>query len=105
MDCDEVEEEPGTDAAAPLDLLLADAASSPLRRFLPGMSGVRFTAGLVRPPARVVPPAGGPPPPRSRRTPRGRPGRRAGPDRRRTLRGRGRREGPPVLLRGGLDQE
>ncbi len=38
------------DAAAPLDLLLADATSSPLRRFLPGMSGVRFTAGLARDP-------------------------------------------------------
>ena len=54
MSTGEVEEEPGTDAAAPLDLLLADAASSPLRRFLPGMSGVRFTAGLARYPGRVV---------------------------------------------------
>ncbi len=54
MSSDEVEEETGTDAATPLDLLLADAASSPLRRFLPGMSGVRFTAGLARHPGRVV---------------------------------------------------
>ncbi len=54
MSSDEVEEEPGTDAATPLDLLLADATSSPLRRFLPGMSGVRFTAGLARHPGRVV---------------------------------------------------
>ena len=36
--------------ATPLDLLLGDAARSPLRRFLPGMSGVRFTAGLARRP-------------------------------------------------------
>ncbi len=40
--------------AAPLDLLLADATSSPLRRFLPGMSGVRFTAALARRPKRVA---------------------------------------------------
>ena len=42
------------DAAAPLDLLLADATSSPLRRFIPGMSGVRFTAALARRPQRVA---------------------------------------------------
>src|SRR6187402_1985003 len=42
------------DVAAPLDLLLADATSSPLRRFLPGMSGVRFTAALARRPQRVA---------------------------------------------------
>ena len=59
----------GSDSAAPLDLLLGDAARSPLRRFLPGMSGVRFAASLARHPGRV---AG--------RTPR--PGRRAGADRR-----------------------
>ena len=41
-------------AATPLDLLLGDAARSPLRRFLPGMSGVRFTAGLARRPSRVA---------------------------------------------------
>lgn len=40
--------------AAPLDLLLTDAARSPLRRFLPGMSGIRFGAGLARHPGRVV---------------------------------------------------
>ena len=49
---DDVEDR--NDAAAPLDLLLADATSSPLRRFLPGMSGVRFTAGLARRPQRVA---------------------------------------------------
>ena len=38
----------------PLDLLLADAASGPLRRMIPGMSGLRFTAGLARRPRRVV---------------------------------------------------
>ncbi len=43
-----------TDAATPLDLLLGDAARSPVRRFLPGMSGVRLTAGLVRHPRRVA---------------------------------------------------
>jgi class II poly(R)-hydroxyalkanoic acid synthase len=44
----------GSDAATPLDLLLGDAARSPLRRFLPGMSGVRFTANLARHPGRVA---------------------------------------------------
>jgi class II poly(R)-hydroxyalkanoic acid synthase len=42
------------DVAAPLDLLLADATSSPLRRFLPGMSGIRFTAALAKRPKRVA---------------------------------------------------
>ena len=51
---------PGDDQEAsnalstPLDLLLADATKSPLRRFIPGMSGVKFTAGLARRPHRVV---------------------------------------------------
>jgi hypothetical protein len=44
----------GSDAATPLDLLLSDAARSPVRRFLPGMSGVRFTTNLARHPGRVV---------------------------------------------------
>lgn len=44
----------GSGTAAPFDLLLRDAARSPLRRFMPGMSGVRFTAGLARRPARVA---------------------------------------------------
>ena len=47
--------------------------SSPLRRFVPGMSGVRFTAGLARRPA-------------ARRRARARADRRAGQDRRRPLR-------------------
>lgn len=59
---DETGDERGGDAeaggsselATPLDLLLADAGQSPLRRFIPGMSGVRFTAGLARHPGRVV---------------------------------------------------
>ena len=42
------------EVSTPLDLLLADAATSPLRRFLPGMSGVRFAGALVRRPAPVV---------------------------------------------------
>ncbi|MEP6816365.1 MAG: alpha/beta fold hydrolase, partial [Marmoricola sp.] len=49
----EVDDE-STDAAAPLDLLLSDATRSPLRRFLPGMSGVRFTTNLARRPGRVL---------------------------------------------------
>ena len=36
--------------ATPLDLLLAHASTGPIRRFIPGMSGVKFTAGLVRHP-------------------------------------------------------
>ena len=52
-DLDEGEDDGGS-LSAPLDLLLADAATSPLRRFLPGMSGVRFAGALVRRPAPVV---------------------------------------------------
>ena len=88
----EVEDERGTDAATPLDLLLADAASSPLRRFLPGMSGVRFTASLARQPGRVVAGARGP-------------GRRAGPDRRRALRDRAPHEKDRRFADEALDQE
>ncbi len=47
-------EDDGSDAAAPLDLLLADAALSPLRRFVPGVSGLRFAANLARRPGRVA---------------------------------------------------
>ena len=43
----------GAALATPLDLLLANASTGPFRRFVPGWSGVRFTAGLVRHP-RVV---------------------------------------------------
>jgi polyhydroxyalkanoate synthase len=50
----EDESQDGTQSAAPFDLLLSDAARSPLRRFLPGMSGVRFTANLARRPGRVA---------------------------------------------------
>ena len=50
----EVDEDESTDAAAPLDLLLSEATSSPIRRFLPGMSGVRFTANLAKRPQRVA---------------------------------------------------
>ena len=48
------EDDEGDSSAAPLDLLLADAGQSPLRRFLPGMSGVRFAGNLVRHPGRVA---------------------------------------------------
>ena len=44
----------GSGSAAPFDLLLSDATRNPLRRFLPGMAGVRFGAHLVRRPDRVV---------------------------------------------------
>jgi polyhydroxyalkanoate synthase len=47
-------EDTGSELSTPLDLLLADAAVGPLRRFVPGMSGVRFTAGLVRHPRQVA---------------------------------------------------
>ena len=50
----EADDDESTDAAAPLDLLLSDAATSPIRRFLPGMSGVRFTANLAKRPQRVA---------------------------------------------------
>lgn len=40
--------------AAPLDLLLTDATQHPLRRFLPGVSGVRFVAGLAARPRTVA---------------------------------------------------
>jgi polyhydroxyalkanoate synthase subunit PhaC len=42
------------EAAAPLDLLLTQAALGPARRFLPGMSGVRFVGALARRPERVA---------------------------------------------------
>ena len=48
------DDDESTDAAAPLDLLLSEATSSPIRRFLPGMSGVRFTANLAKRPQRVA---------------------------------------------------
>ena len=41
------------DVAAPLDSLLVDAAFSPLRRFNPGMSGIRLAARLVSRPRTV----------------------------------------------------
>ncbi len=44
----------GDVAAAPLDLLLTDAALGPFRRFVPGASGVRLAANLARRPGRVV---------------------------------------------------
>ncbi len=44
----------GSASAAPLDLLLTDAAQHPVRRFLPGMSGVRFVANLARRPRQVA---------------------------------------------------
>jgi polyhydroxyalkanoate synthase len=51
---DEDARETSNELATPLDLLLSDATSSPLRRFVPGMSGVRFTANLARHPVRVA---------------------------------------------------
>ena len=40
--------------SSPLDLLLSDATRGPLRRFVPGMSGIRFTGALARRPRKVV---------------------------------------------------
>src|SRR6478752_2649206 len=51
---DESSEQSSRELATPLDMLLYDASRGPLRRFVPGMSGVRFTAGLARRPHRVV---------------------------------------------------
>ena len=42
------------EVAAPLDLLLSDAATGPLRRFLPGSATVRFGRGLARQPIPVT---------------------------------------------------
>jgi polyhydroxyalkanoate synthase len=49
-------ENPGEagEVSAPLDLLLTQAALGPARRFLPGMSGVRFLGALARRPDRVA---------------------------------------------------
>ena len=44
----------GAGSAAPLDLLLADAAQHPVRRFLPGMSGIKLVGGLARRPRSVA---------------------------------------------------
>ncbi len=55
---DQAAEATGNELSTPLDLLLADASTSPLRRFMPGMSGVRFGAALVRRPGRVAGRAG-----------------------------------------------
>jgi polyhydroxyalkanoate synthase subunit PhaC len=43
-----------TDAAAPLDMLLTQAAFGPMRRLSPGLPGMRFLGGLVRRPDRVA---------------------------------------------------
>ncbi len=51
---DNVDDANAKDAAAPLDLLLHDATRSPLRRFLPGMSGVRFATSLAKRPGRIA---------------------------------------------------
>ena len=47
-------EDRSSELSAPLDLLLSDAAQGPLRRFLPGMSGVRLAASLARRPQKVA---------------------------------------------------
>ena len=53
-DSEQAETAASTALSTPLDLLLADAAVGPLRRFVPGMSGIRFTAGLVRHPRKLA---------------------------------------------------
>ncbi|MEO3936070.1 alpha/beta fold hydrolase [Dermatophilaceae bacterium Soc4.6] len=40
--------------STPLDMLLTDAASSPVRRFVPGLSALKLGAGLVRHPRAVA---------------------------------------------------
>ena len=47
------------EAAAPLDLLLTQAALGPARRFLPGGSGLRFAGALARRPERLATRLGG----------------------------------------------
>jgi polyhydroxyalkanoate synthase subunit PhaC len=47
------------EAAAPLDLLLTQAALGPARRFLPDASGLRFLGALARRPERVATRLGG----------------------------------------------
>ncbi|WP_375504212.1 PHA/PHB synthase family protein [uncultured Jatrophihabitans sp.] len=47
------ENDSGDDVAAPLDSLLVDAVFSPVRRFNPGMSGLRFGARLLVHPVSV----------------------------------------------------
>ena len=51
---DSAEASASTALATPLDLLLAEAGTGPGRRFIPGMSGVRFAAGLARHPGVVA---------------------------------------------------
>jgi len=52
---DEVPQADASDrSAAPVDLLLGDAARNPVRRFLPGVSGLRFGVNLARHPRRVA---------------------------------------------------
>ena len=47
------------DVAAPLDLLLTDAALGPTRRFFPGVSGLRFTRALAGQPQLLAARLGG----------------------------------------------
>ncbi len=54
MRAEDETEESISSSATPLDLLLGDAARSPVRRFLPGMSGVRFGIELAKRPGRVA---------------------------------------------------
>ena len=49
-----LEQDGNAPLTAPLDLLLADASTNPLRRFVPGWSGVRMAARLARHPGRVA---------------------------------------------------
>ncbi len=51
---DESSDQDSRELATPLDMLLYDASRGPLRRFIPGMSGIRFGAGLARRPQRVI---------------------------------------------------
>lgn len=54
MKQDVTDEAVADNPSAPLDLLLADAGRSPLRRFIPGMPGVRLALALARRPERLL---------------------------------------------------
>ena len=54
MSDDQDDSEQADELGTPLDLLLAEAGTGTLRRFVPGMSGIRFATGLARHPRRVA---------------------------------------------------
>ena len=79
------------ESAAPLDVLLVDAARGPARRFLPDLSTAKWAVSLARNPG-------------SHRPAAGRPGRRGRPHPHRLL-NRGAAAGGPPVQRRRLDRE